>query len=383
MLSDFYPDPVKVPSKLSKYEGSIIADTQSQSGDFAYIYVGIDKDLSCLFTSIFHAGFMTNSITEVQHVFKEWQRNNFPQVICIDVALDKKALGRFHNFLLQKKLSSKLVVIYNESKLSQSNIDFLKEYELVDDVINLNTSPENLRKRIDFLRKVKSSTTNHKNVSGKGRNTFNKQKKSIHLKRSFDVVFALLSLMILFPLFLLIALAIMIDSRGPIVYSSLRAGRGFKIFKFYKFRTMVVDADKKIQEYAHLNQYAQAGDGNPRFVKIANDPRITRFGKFLRNCSLDELPQLINVLKGDMSLVGNRPLPLYEASTLTTNDHVERFMAPAGITGLWQIKKRGKTEMSTEERINLDISYARQYSMAYDLWIVAKTPAALFQKSNA
>jgi lipopolysaccharide/colanic/teichoic acid biosynthesis glycosyltransferase len=383
MLSDFYPDPVKVPSKLSKYEGRIIADTQSQSGDFAYIYVGVDKDISSLFTSIFHAGFMTSSINEVQHVFKESQRNNLPQVICIDVVLDKKALALFHNFLLRRKLSSKLVVIYNESKLSQPNIDFLKEYELVDDVINLNTTPENLRRRIDFLRKVKSSMGSQKNALAKSRNSFGRQNKNIHLKRSFDIVFALLSLIVLSPVFLLIALATMIDSRGPIVYSSLRAGRGFKIFKFYKFRTMVIDADKKIQEYAHLNQYAQAGEGNPMFVKIANDPRITRFGKILRNCSLDELPQLINVLKGDMSLVGNRPLPLYEASTLTTNDHVERFMAPAGITGLWQIKKRGRTEMSTEERINLDISYARQYSMAYDLWIVAKTPAALFQKSNA
>ncbi|GAC1484709.1 MAG: hypothetical protein NVS1B13_10430 [Flavisolibacter sp.] len=102
----------------------------------------------------------------------------------------------------------------------------------------------------------------------------------------------------------------------------------------------------------------------------------------MRNTSLDELPQLFNVLKGDMSLVGNRPLPLYEAATLTTNEFVERFMAPAGITGLWQIKKRGRDEMSIDERISLDISYARKSNIIYDFWIMFNTPKALLQKSN-
>jgi lipopolysaccharide/colanic/teichoic acid biosynthesis glycosyltransferase len=119
------------------------------------------------------------------------------------------------------------------------------------------------------------------------------------------------------------------------------------------------------------------------FFKIDNDPRITRVGTFLRKTSLDELPQLINVLLGDMSLVGNRPLPLYEAATLTTDDWAARFMAPAGITGLWQIKKRGQKDMSVEERINLDIVYAKRNNFMYDLWIIANTPYALIQKSNA
>jgi lipopolysaccharide/colanic/teichoic acid biosynthesis glycosyltransferase len=166
-----------------------------------------------------------------------------------------------------------------------------------------------------------------------------------------------------------------------VFYTSLRAGQGFKIFDFYKFRTMEVDADKKIEALAHLNQYT-TGDTGPLFFKVTNDPRITRFGQFLRNTSMDELPQLFNVIKGDMSLVGNRPLPLYEAATLTTNEFVERFMAPAGITGLWQVKKRGKAEMSIEERINLDILYARRSNLLYDLRIMASTPAALWQKTN-
>ena len=201
------------------------------------------------------------------------------------------------------------------------------------------------------------------------------------LKRLLDVGLAVLALLILSPVVLLIALGIKLTSKGPILYTQPRAGQGFKIFNFYKFRTMEVDADKKIEALAHLNQYIPSEAGS-LFFKVPNDPRITKFGTFLRNSSLDELPQLFNVIKGDMSLVGNRPLPLYEAATLTTNEFVERFMAPAGITGLWQVKKRGRTEMSTEERIKLDIVYARRANLLYDLRIMASTPAALWQKTN-
>lgn len=191
------------------------------------------------------------------------------------------------------------------------------------------------------------------------------------------------ALLLLSPVFLLIALAIRIESRGPIFYISKRAGRGYKIFDFYKFRTMFAGADLRIQELAHLNQYSENKQKGPSFFKINNDPRVTKIGSFLRNTSLDELPQLLNVLLGDMSLVGNRPLPLYEAATLTTDQCAQRFLAPAGITGLWQIKKRGREDMSIEERISLDIDYANNYNFMYDLWIMANTPSALIQKSSA
>ena len=145
---------------------------------------------------------------------------------------------------------------------------------------------------------------------------------------------------------------------------------------------MVVEADHKLSHLMDKNQYGSSRKSNPVFFKISNDPRITHFGKFLRNTSLDELPQLFNVLKADMSLVGNRPLPLYEAKVLTTDRHAERFNAPAGITGLWQISKRGQKEMSAEERIALDIDYARHNSFVQDLQIMLKTPKALIQKDN-
>ncbi|WP_205686410.1 sugar transferase [Chitinophaga parva] len=201
------------------------------------------------------------------------------------------------------------------------------------------------------------------------------------MKRGLDLVVAPAILLPLLPVMLLIALLIRLESKGPVFYAATRAGRNYKVFKFYKFRTMVPDADKKLKELQHLNMYTDKKDG-PVFFKVSNDPRITRLGKFLRNTSLDELPQLLNVIKGDMSLVGNRPLPLYEATTLTTDSYAERFLAPAGITGLWQVKKRGKKEMSIEERIELDISYAHQRSFRYDMWLILNTPKALVQKDD-
>ena len=201
------------------------------------------------------------------------------------------------------------------------------------------------------------------------------------LKRMLDVVISLTAIVVLSPVFLFIALVVKLGSRGPVLYISKRAGRGYKVFSFYKFRTMIADADKKVELLHQLNRYA-ALEETPVFFKMANDPRITRVGAWLRKTSMDELPQFFNVLLGDMSLVGNRPLPLGEAAALTTDSWAPRFMAPAGMTGLWQIKRKLDDQMSVEKRIRLDIDYANKYNFIYDLWIMANTPSALIQKSN-
>ena len=240
---------------------------------------------------------------------------------------------------------------------------------------------DKLHSKIRFIRKIKDAE-NIKRLQQNIRQS--PDFKSLNdglLKRSFDIAITAVILLLLSPIFFLIALAIRLESKGPVFYISKRAGRGYRVFNFYKFRTMEVDADKKIEQLSHLNQYNGAENG-PVFFKVSNDPRITKVGAFLRNTSMDELPQLFNVLLGDMSLVGNRPLPLYEAATLTTDVWAERFMAPAGITGLWQIKKRGQEDMSVEERIGLDIAYANRNNFMYDLWIMANTPTALIQKSS-
>lgn len=202
-------------------------------------------------------------------------------------------------------------------------------------------------------------------------------------KRFLDIFISGGMLLVLSPIMLAIVIAIKLGSKGPIIYKSKRVGTGYKVFDFYKFRSMRTDADKLLAELSTQNQYANEDGGKKAaFVKIKDDPRITKLGKFLRNSSLDELPQLFNILLGDMSLVGNRPLPVYEAEMLTSNEWSMRFLGPAGLTGLWQITKRGKLDMSERERKKLDNFYAQKYSFWLDLTILVRTIPAVFQKEK-
>lgn len=256
-----------------------------------------------------------------------------------------------------------------------------RRFDFIDDVVTSQDIEGGLRAKISFVSRLKMlkmanpGSDNAVFIKYKGTTVGNL------LKRTLDIVAASAGLVVASPVMITVAIMIRLESKGPIFYASPRAGRNYKVFKFYKFRTMVPDADKQLNNLKHLNQY-DTNDKGPVFYKVSNDPRITKLGNFLRNTSLDEIPQLLNVLKGDMSLVGNRPLPLYEAKSLTTDSWVERFLAPAGITGLWQISKRGKKEMSVEERINLDIDYAYKNSFTYDMWLMVNTPRALIQKDN-
>lgn len=237
-------------------------------------------------------------------------------------------------------------------------------------------------KRLEFIKKVKSYKIQRGNKPYVSQSLdMVPQIKLWSLKRAFDIIVSATALLFLMPVCMLIALIIKLESRGPIFYISKRAGTGYKIFNFYKFRSMRTGSDAELQKLAHLNQYGAKSNGSV-FFKIKDDPRITRFGQFLRNTSLDEIPQLLNVLLGDMSLVGNRPLPLYEAEKLTKDQIAWRFLAPAGITGLWQITKRGKDNMSEDERIALDMEYAMKNSFWLDLKILFSTVPALLQKEK-
>lgn len=248
-------------------------------------------------------------------------------------------------------------------------------------------------------------------------------------KRLFDICFSLVAIICLSPLLLVTALLIRLESKGKIIYKSKRVGSNYRVFDFLKFRSMYADADKRLAEYKKQNQYVmeeereeevlqhnsdvakpsatKSGDHeivlfsddestsesiylkNKRtersnaFFKLKNDPRITRMGRIIRKYSIDELPQLFNILKGDMSVVGNRPLPLYEAELLTSDDSVMRFMAPSGLTGLWQVEKRGGSEaMSADERKQLDIKYAKNFSFWMDIRIIIRTIFAFVQKED-
>ncbi|MFT4032138.1 MAG: sugar transferase [Siphonobacter sp.] len=243
-------------------------------------------------------------------------------------------------------------------------------------------------------------------------------------KRSMDVFVSGIALLFLGPVFLVVYLLVRFDSKGPVIYRSKRVGAGYRVFDLLKFRTMRTGADAMIKNMTSLNMYNKADTPTKQavtdlcedcrkagftscqrilyldneqicekvylrtkgekaaFMKFGNDPRITRIGHFLRNSSLDELPQLINIFRGDMSLVGNRPLPLYEAEKLTSDEYIQRFTGPAGLTGLWQVTKRGKKDMSEEERMQLDIEYAKHFSFQMDMMIILKTFPALLQSEN-
>jgi len=348
-----------------------IASISSKTA-LSFLYIGNDDATAAFLSDHFEKGLSVQHLEAAKKILKP-QSIRDTHVIILDVPYQERELNDFYSFLKNRELHS-IPVLYNYRQVQ--HLPSVKQHRLIDDVIDLRNWQYDFSSKVSFLRKVKAHTSENAQVKKVRINPGN----SI-VKRLFDIVVASILILALLPLLVLIAIAVKLESKGPIFYNSKRAGRGFKIFNFYKFRTMEVNADKKVEALLHLNQYGNNPKG-ANFFKISNDPRITKVGRFLRNSSLDELPQLFNVLKGDMSLVGNRPLPLYEASTLTTNEFVERFMAPAGITGLWQIKKRGQAEMSCEERISLDISYARKYSMLYDLWIMANTPKALLQKSD-
>jgi lipopolysaccharide/colanic/teichoic acid biosynthesis glycosyltransferase len=244
----------------------------------------------------------------------------------------------------------------------------------IDDVYIQPVDFRDIYDRIEFLKSFKSQLVELKHEEKEVLNV-----AISPFKRAIDILLASFFIILLSPILLITALIIRFESKGPIIYRSKRSGTGYQVFDFLKFRSMYADADQRLQEMQHLNQYSES---DAAFVKFKNDPRITRIGRIIRKTSIDELPQLFNVLKGDMSIVGNRPLPLYEAERLTKEDWAYRFIAPAGITGLWQITKRGGNDMSAEERIGLDVTYAKKNSFWYDLLILVKTPFAVIQKEN-
>ncbi|HUF76931.1 MAG TPA: sugar transferase [Longimicrobiales bacterium] len=193
------------------------------------------------------------------------------------------------------------------------------------------------------------------------------------LKRMVDIVVVLLALPVALPIIALCALAVRLDSEGAAFFTQLRTGRGGRKFRMYKLRTMVHDAAELKQKYAHLNELSW-----PDF-KITNDPRVTRIGGFLRRTSLDELPQLLNVLRGDMSLVGPRPTS-FGADTYRLW-HTARLEVQPGLTGLWQVS--GRNELDFDDRLRLDISYIRNRSLMLDFLILLKTFSAVFSGRGA
>src|SRR5262249_40884109 len=194
------------------------------------------------------------------------------------------------------------------------------------------------------------------------------------VKRAIDVVGALLLLGLAFPLLLVVALLIRISSRGPVIFRQVRSGFHGRTFQMYKLRTMVADAELRRNEVLHLNEMA-----GPLF-QITDAPGRTWGGRFIRRFSVDELPQLVNVLKGEMSLVGPRPLPLYEASRIKGIQRRRLAMRP-GLSGLWQT--RGRSTVDFDEWMRMDLEYVDRWSLALDLRILLTTNPVVLRGMGA
>lgn len=319
---------------------------------------------------------------------------------------------------LRKKYPGIYMVLVMDSLTQQESLQYLKAG--INNTIPFESPQEAIDSLISFQKRRKQQKIKDLQKRGENIQTF----RLPLWKRCFDILFSGTALLGLSPLLIITAIAIRLESKGAIIYKSKRVGSNYQIFDFLKFRSMYTNADKHLKDFNSLNQYqteeettediiwgempelSENEDGivlisddfviseeayiNKRsheqenaFVKLENDPRITRVGRFIRKYSIDELPQLINILKGDMSIVGNRPLPLYEAELLTSDEYIDRFMAPAGLTGLWQVEKRGDSgKMSADERKQLDIKYAKTFSFWIDMRIILKTVTAFIQKEN-
>ncbi|WP_316844645.1 sugar transferase [Pedobacter psychrodurus] len=300
---------------------------------------------------------------------------SLPDAILIEVDED----GECYRFVERLKLNSLLreIVIIFLSGPEDKKASLMAQVLNVGDLYVFPIPANDLCNRIKFLIRLRSFQPRVTSAA------VSKVKTDFPLKkRLFDICISCFAFILLIPLFLLIALMIRMESKGPIIYRSKRVGAGYKIFDFFKFRSMRHQSSDDLLKLSQLNQYIPAEGTTATFIKIKNDPRVTKIGAFIRKYSLDELPQLLNVIKGDMSLVGNRPLPLYEAKALTSDEWALRFLAPAGLTGLWQVSRRGNREMSERERKKLDNFYAKKYSLRFDVAILIATFSAMRQKEN-
>jgi lipopolysaccharide/colanic/teichoic acid biosynthesis glycosyltransferase len=381
--------------------------------------IGCDETVTSIINSADFGHKLIFSFDSVPSLFTQW---DLGQVNIVAIISQSEVLGPEGIALLElikHKKQTNIPFFLVSQQLSESTAKLALKSG-VSDVFKLPIKMENIALRLNIL-------IDHWDVLKqpfKGED-FHKYKTPF-IKRVFDIFFAGTALVLLSPLLIIVCILLRLESKGPLFYYALRVGAGYKTFKFYKFRSMFVNADQKLKDLKHLNQYAsqvveekvetqeylcdeckaagtscrfpmysdtirwcekQYNDNKKAragsaFFKLKDDPRITKVGKFIRNTSIDELPQLWNVIIGDMSIVGNRPLPLYEAEKLTTDKYAMRFMAPAGITGLWQVEKRGKGEMSEEERLMLDNKYAQNHSFANDIKLILRTIPALFQSET-
>lgn len=379
------------------------------------IYIGSNKEYINHFQQLLQENIViVKSKEEAGIILKELPSNKVqpllyekinPDVDKVNIAYLKKKFKNLYIILVTEQIGKEETTVYIKAG-ANNTISPYADSEVFNAISNFISKNE-------FLSKKEKAE----------QNKIDEVFKTPRGKRIFDIIISLLALILLSPFFILIIVLIKLESKGPVLYKSKRVGSNFYVFNFLKFRSMYIDAEERLSSYLSMNQYTKeqkekeledsitesdlinddivlVSDDyeiseheylnkkkekkDTTFFKIAHDPRVTKIGRFMRKYSIDELPQLINILKGDMSIVGNRPLPLYEAELLTGDEYIERFIAPAGLTGLWQVERRGgEGKMSSEERKQLDVYYAQNYSIWLDCKIIFKTFFSFIQKEDA
>ncbi|HWB57316.1 MAG TPA: sugar transferase [Gaiellaceae bacterium] len=273
--------------------------------------------------------------------------------------------------LLIRRLDIERVVIAFSNESEQSTVDLVRELKDLD--VQVDVAPR--------LFEVVSGGGTFSTVEGfpvLNLPPLRLSRSSLLLKRSMDIVIAVLALVLFSPAFVIIALAIKCESAGPVLFRQIRMGSVGRPFTIYKFRTMALDADDRKPEFAHMSMHVREG-GDPRMFKITGDPRTTRTGRFLRRYSLDELPQLINVAKGEMSLVGPRPLVLDEDAHVKEWARTRLDLKP-GMTGLWQVL--GRSAIPFGEMVRLDYLYVTRWSLLTDVKLILRTVPAIFRTGD-
>lgn len=385
------------------------------------LYIGNNPDTIEQLTNAENIEFVNkdNGLAAIQ-----WINNNIAEYDKFDAVLCSLGIQGMNAYSLYNHMSFNSLLNKVPFIVLAKHFEFasrvLARKNKVDDYYALPLDIERLKTRVIFLKKYKAEYADSDQKKAFA-DLKNHPYKTPLLKRAFDITMAGGAILALSPILLLTAVAIRMESKGKVFYSSKRVGSNFREFNFYKFRSMYPDADKRLKEVEHLNQYQgeSLGDECPRckslpdgvfcssmlkqddhteiceffyikqknakaaFLKVENDPRITKVGKFIRNKSIDELPQLFNILNGDMSVVGNRPLPVGEAIAITKSRWSRRFKAAAGLTGLWQVELRGKDgDMSQEERFEYDNTYAENNSFWGDITLILRTLKIFIQKGS-
>lgn len=357
-----------LPTKkiLNTYKRYSLPVPETEPTDIAklqFFYIGTQTRNIEKLKEYFEFGYTTisteNAIFTLKRLFRKSDEVTIPGMIIAEGTLGTEHLVELHQFIYAHTIMADVPFIVEGTGLSKEELARFKRYTFIDELLFLNefTAPALLRK-VKFLQQMKQKWIQQP-ATCKVETSFRTYPDArALLKRGLDLLISSVLLAVLGPVMLLIALAVKLDTGGPVLYTTLRTGRGYRIFNLYKFNTIIQDADKK-----------------------KNGASISRVGSLLRKTSIDELPVLLNVWIGDLSLVGQRALPLYEAAQFTTNAGANYFMSAAGITG-WQTQKNGQATISVDAPL-IPIPDVDKSDLLYDIWLMANKPPAIIHKTNA